>query len=56
MKVLKYRLMEEADYGTEEHPDLRQAFYPVTLPYSVQNEEIAKKEAYNSEYTVEDDE
>lgn len=27
----------------------------VTLSYSESNEEIAKKEAYNGEYTIEDD-
>lgn len=28
---------------------------PVTLPWSEANEEIAKKEAHNGEYTIEDD-
>lgn len=26
-----------------------------TIPYSLENEEIAKVEAYNGEYTIEDD-
>ena len=41
-KVIKYRLAEEISAR-------------ITLPWSEANEEIAKKEAYNSEYTIEDD-
>ena len=55
MKVLKYRLMTEVNYGTEEHPDIQQIFSDVALGWSESNEEIAKREAYNGEYTIEDD-
>lgn len=55
MKVLKYRLMTEVNHGTEEQPDMQQLFSDVTLDWSESNEEIAKREAYNSEYTIEDD-
>lgn len=41
-KVIKYRLAEEISAR-------------ITLPWSEANEEIAKKEAYNGEYTIEDD-
>lgn len=54
MKVLKYRLMTEVNHGTEEQPDIVQIFSDVTLGWSESNEEIAKHEAYNGEYTVED--
>ena len=54
MKVLKYRLMTEVNHGTEEQPDIVQIFSDVTLGWSESNEEIAKREAYNGEYTVED--
>lgn len=54
MKVLKYRLMTEINHGTEEQPDIVQIFSDVTLGWSESNEEIAKHEAYNGEYTVED--
>ena len=55
MKVLKYRLMTEVNYGTEKQPDIQQIFSDVTLGWSESNEEIAKREAYNGEYTIEDD-
>ena len=55
MKVLKYRLMTEVNYGTEEQPDIHQIFSDVNLGWSESNEEIAKREAYNGEYTIEDD-
>ena len=55
MKVLKYRLMTEVNHGTEEKPDIQQIFSDVTMGWSASNEEIAKREAYNGEYTVEDD-
>lgn len=55
MKVLKYRLMTEVNYGTEEQPDIQQIFSDVSLDWSEANEELAKREAYNGEYTVEDD-
>ena len=55
MKVLKYRLMTEVNHGTEEQPDIRQIFADVSLGWSEANEEIAKREAYNGEYTIEDD-
>ena len=55
MKVLKYRLMTEVNYGTEEQPDIQQIFADVSLGWSEANEKIAKAEAYNGEYTIEDD-
>ena len=54
MKVLKYRLMTEVNHGTEEQPDIQQIFSDVMLEYSEANEELAKREAYNGEYTIED--
>lgn len=55
MQVLKYRLMTEVNYGTEEQPDIHQIFYDASLEWSESNEEIVKREAYNGEYTIEDD-
>ena len=55
MKVLKYRLMTEVNHGTEEQPDIQQIFSGVSLEWSEANEELAKREAYNGEYTIEDD-
>ena len=56
MKVLKYRLMTEVNYGTEEQPNIQQIFSDVPyVQWSEANEEIAKREAYNGEYTIDDD-
>lgn len=55
MKILKYRIMTEVNHGTEEQPDIQQIFSDVTMGWNESNEEIAKAEAYNGEYTIEDD-
>lgn len=55
MKVIKYQLCTEVNHGTGDKPDIQQVFSAVTLGWSEANETIAKAEAYNSEYTVEDD-
>ena len=55
MKVIKYQLCTEVNHGTEDEPKIEQVFSAVTLGWSVANEAIAKAEAYNGEYTIEDD-
>ncbi len=55
MKIIKYQLMTEVNHGTEEQPDIQQIFSDVTLGWSEANEEIAKREAYNGEYTIEEE-
>ena len=55
MKAIKYQLCTEVNHGTEDKPDIQQVFSAVTLGWSEGNEKIAKKEAYNGEYTIEDD-
>lgn len=55
MKVIKYRLCTEVNHGTEREPNIEQVFSAVTLGWSEANEKIAKAEAYNGEYTIEDD-
>lgn len=54
MKIIKYQLCTEVNHGTEDKPDIQQFFSAVTLGWSEANEKIAKAEAYNGEYTVED--
>lgn len=54
MKVIKYQLCTEVNHGTEDEPKIEQIFSAVTLGWSEANEQIAKAEAYNGEYTVED--
>ena len=55
MKIIKYQLCTEINRGTEDHPNIEQVFSEVSLGWSEANEEIAKAEAYNGEYTIEDD-
>lgn len=54
MKIIKYQLCTEINHGTEEQPDIQQIFSDVTLGWNESNEELAKREAYNGEYTIED--
>lgn len=56
MKVLKYNLCTRVNYGTENNPKIEEVLYPVTMGWNVANEELAKREAYNGEYTIEDEE
>ena len=55
MKIIKYQLCTEINHGTEDEPKIEQVFSAVTLGWSAANEAIAKAEAYNGEYTIEDD-
>ena len=55
MKIIKYQLRTEVNHGTEDKPDIQQVFSAVTLGWSEANEKIAKAEAHNGEYTIEDD-
>lgn len=55
MKIIKYQLCTEVNRGTEEKPSIKQIFSAVSLGWSEANEELAKAEAYNGEYTIEDD-
>ena len=55
MKIIKYQLCTEINRGTEEQPNIEQVFSGVSNVWSEANEKIAKSEAYNGEYTIEDD-
>lgn len=55
MKIIKYQLCTEANHGTEKNPKIERIFSDVSLGWSEANEELAKKESYNGEYTIEDD-
>lgn len=54
MKVIKYNLCTIVNHGTKEAPLHEEILYPVTMNWSEANEEIAKREAHNGEYTVEE--
>lgn len=55
MKIIKYQLCTEVNHGTEDEPNIEQVFSAVTLGWNEANEKIAKVEAYNGEYTVEEE-
>lgn len=56
MKIIKYQFVSsEINHGTEEQPNIELIFSNKTISWNEANEEIAKKEAYNAEYTIEDD-
>ena len=61
MKILKYNLCTGVhriyvDPVTEKETELvEEILSPVTMGWNEANEEIAKAEAYNGQYTIEDD-
>ena len=55
MKWLKYKINIQVNVGTMESPKMEDRLYEKFLSYSEANEEIAKQESYNGEYTIEDD-
>lgn len=56
MKIIKYKFLScEVNHGTEENPNIEQIILEKSIGWNEANEEIAKKEAYNGEYTIEDD-
>lgn len=56
MKIIKYKFLScEINHGTEENPNIEQVFLKKLIPWSETSEEIAKTEAYNGKYTIEDD-
>lgn len=55
MKILKYNLCTNINCGTEEKPRIEKILTPVYMGWNPTNEEIAKREAYNGEYSIEDD-
>ena len=55
-KVIKYKFLScEVNHGTEENPVVEQILLDVTMDWNEANEEIAKRESYEGEYTIEDD-
>ena len=56
MKIIKYKFLScEVNHGTEEEPHIEQVFFEKSMGWNEANEEIAKREAHNGEYTIEDD-
>lgn len=56
MKIIKYKFLScEVNHGTEESPVMEQIFLNKSMGWNEASEELAKREAYNGEYTIEDD-
>jgi hypothetical protein len=56
MKRIKYKFLSaEINRGTEEEPKLEKVILNKSMTWSEANEEIAMREAYKGEYTIEDD-
>ena len=55
MKVVKYKICTLVNRGTEESPAWEEVLSFVEMGWNEENEIIAKQEAYNGEYTIEDD-
>lgn len=55
MKIIKYKLCTRVNHGTAEAPEWVDILSDVTMGWNEANEAIAQQEAYNGEYTIEDD-
>lgn len=55
MKIVKYQFSTPVNRGTADDPKIETILATKFLPYSENCVELAKKEAYNGEYTIEDD-
>ena len=60
MKIIKYKFLScQINHGTEENPEYEDVILDTEIRCSAEhleaNEKIAKQEAINGEYTIEDD-
>lgn len=55
MKFLRYQIIVSGKPVEKTERPIQPVLGEKTIPYSIENEEIAKAEAYNGEYTIEDD-
>lgn len=53
-KAIKYNLCTKVNHGTEETPQWGDVLSQVVMGWTDINEEIAQREAYNGEYTIEE--
>lgn len=54
MKILKYDLCTQINLGTEMAPFWETVITPVTMGWNPANEEIARREAHQGMYTIEE--
>lgn len=55
MRMIHYKLFNIVNVGTSENPVSVKSTIEKRMPYTEANVEVAKSEAYNGEYTIEDD-
>jgi len=55
MKKIKYQMLQTTIIDGVEQPKSEEYMASMTVPYSEENEEIAKREAYKGEYEIYDD-
>lgn len=55
MKYIKYQINNRVNIGTEDSPNWIDNLFQKSIIYTEVNEKIAKSEAHNGEYTIEDD-
>ena len=55
MRIIKYKTVARVDTGNGKYPVYENVFSDVEISWSKSNEEIARREAYNGEYTIVDD-
>ena len=52
MKLIKYQMLQTTIIDGAEQPQSEEYMSSVTVPYSAENEEAAKQEAYKGEYEI----
>ena len=52
MKLIKYQMHQTIVIDGVEQPKSEEYMSSITLPYSAENEEAAKREAYKGEYEI----
>ena len=55
MKFIKYKTVTYINRGTKDAPILEELLMDTVRTYSKADVEVASSEAYNGEYTIEDD-
>lgn len=59
MKIIKYQICTRVNHGSKEKPVWKDTLYPVKIECTADKLEgniaIAIREAYNGEYTIQDD-
>jgi hypothetical protein len=52
MKLIKYQMLQTTIIDEIELPKSEEYMSSITIPYSIENEELAKREAYKGEYEI----